>query len=208
MGPTSATRSPTTSRPARSSNSRPQWSPDHDAHFCIQARIDRYTRVPGAAADEPDVDNNLAQTNYFKVESKPSSPATREVSYVEVHNPYPYEASALVDVAQDTDGYRTFVDHHWLHLQPGQTRLVRMEVESKATSIWDAVERHHPDGSSLAAHLAPGHRLRGAHRIRGHGGGRHRRATDDADRRARARPADRSKSPRPRGHRHRTTAPC
>jgi M6 family metalloprotease-like protein len=125
-----------------------QWSPDHNAHFCIQARINRYTSVPGAAADEPDVDNNLAQSNYFKIESKPSSPATREVSFVEVHNPYPYAASALVDVAQDSDAYRTFVQHQWIHLEPGQTRRVRMEVESKATSIWDAIERHHPDGNS------------------------------------------------------------
>ncbi len=125
-----------------------QWSPDHDAHFCIQARIDRYTRVPGAAADEPDIDNNLAWSNYFKIESKPSSPATREVSYVEVHNPYPYAASALVELAQDTNAYRTFVDHQWLHLEPGQTRPVCLEVESLATSIWDAIERRYPEGRS------------------------------------------------------------
>ena len=125
-----------------------QWSPDHDAHFCVQARIDRYTRVPGAAADEPDVDNNLAQSNFFKVESKPSSPASREVSLVEVHNPYPYAAAALVDVSQDTDAYRTFVDHQWVHLQPGETRRVRVEVESKATSIWDAIERDYPEGNA------------------------------------------------------------
>jgi hypothetical protein len=125
-----------------------QWAADHDAHFCIQARIDRYTRVPGAAADEPDVDNNLAQSNYFKIESKPSSPASREVAHVEVYNPYPYAVSALVDVSQDTDAYRTFVDHQWVYLEPGQTRLLRMEVESKATSIWDAVERQYPEGHS------------------------------------------------------------
>ena len=123
-----------------------QWSPDHDAHFCVQARIDRYTQ-PGVPF-EPDVDNNLAQSNYFKIESKPSSPATREVSFVEVHNPFTYAASALVEVAQDSDAYRTFVDHQWLHLEPGQTRLVRMEVESRATSIWDAIEREYPDGNS------------------------------------------------------------
>lgn len=123
-----------------------QWSPDHDAHFCIQARIDRYT--PVGKPFEPDIDNNLAQSNYFKIESKPSSPATREVSFIDVHNPYPYAASALVEVAQDGDAYRTFIDHQWVHLEPGQTRQVRLEVESKATSIWDAIERHYPDGTS------------------------------------------------------------
>lgn len=124
------------------------WAPDRDGHFCVQARIDRYVRVPGAAADEPDIDNNIAQSNYFSIASKPSSPATREVSYVEVHNPYPYATAALVDVTQDTDAYRTFVDHAWLHLEPGQVRTARLEVESKATSIWDALEARYPDGTS------------------------------------------------------------
>ncbi len=122
------------------------WSPESDRHFCVQARIDRYVRVPTAAADEPDVDNNLAQSNYFEIYSKPSSPATREVSYVDVHNPLAYAVDALVDLDQDTSAYRSFADHQWVHLEPGQTRAVRVEVESKATSIWDAIERQYPDG--------------------------------------------------------------
>ncbi|WP_375430592.1 hypothetical protein [uncultured Friedmanniella sp.] len=124
------------------------WTPPADRHYCIQARIDRYTSIPGAAADEPDVDNNLAQSNYFEVASKPSSPATREISIVDVHNPYDHPVSAAVEVQQDSNIYRTYVDHRWLHLEPGQTRSVRMEVESTATSIWDAIERHLPAGRS------------------------------------------------------------
>lgn len=133
-----------------------EWSPDHDAHFCIQARIDRYTSIPRAKADEPDVDNNLAQSNYFDIYSKPSSPASREVSDVEVHNPYPYALDALVDVSQDSTAYRSYVDHQWLHLEPGQTRTVRLEVESKATTIWDAVEREYPDGRTWLRSWLPG----------------------------------------------------
>jgi hypothetical protein len=109
------------------------WTPPDDRHYCVQARIDRYTRIPGAAADEPDVDNNLAQSNYFEVASKPSSPATREISVVDVSNPYDHPVSAAIEVQQDSDLYRTYVDHRWLHLEPGQTRSVRMEVESTAT---------------------------------------------------------------------------
>ena len=124
------------------------WVPPADRHYCVQARIDRYTRIPGAAADEPDVDNNLAQSNYFEVASKPSSPATREVGQVDVYNPLDRPVSATISIEQDSDAYRTFVDHRWLHLEPGQTRSVRMEVESKATSIWQAVEREYPDGRS------------------------------------------------------------
>ena len=109
---------------------------------------------------EPDVDNNLAQSNYFKIESKPSSPATREVSFVEVHNPFTYAASALVEVAQDSDAYRTFVDHQWLHLEPGQTRLVRRggRVEGH-----QHLGRHRTGVSRrklLAAHVVPGGRVR------------------------------------------------
>ncbi|WP_375424821.1 hypothetical protein [uncultured Friedmanniella sp.] len=124
------------------------WTPPGDRHYCVQARVDRYTRISGAAADEPDVDNNLAQSNYFEIASKPSSPATREISIVDVSNPYDHPVSAAVEVQQDSDLYRTYVDHRWLHLEPGQTRSVRMEVESTATSIWEAIERHRPDGRS------------------------------------------------------------
>jgi M6 family metalloprotease-like protein len=123
-----------------------EWAPTGNRHHCVQARIDRYTRIPGAAADEPDVDNNLAQSNYFEVFSKPSSPATRETSLVDVHNPFDHAVSATVELRQDVAGYRSYVDHRWVRLAAGETRSVRVEVESKATSIWDAVEHDYPDG--------------------------------------------------------------
>ncbi len=122
------------------------WVPPEDRHFCVQARIDRYTRVPGAKADEPDVDNNLAQSNYFKIESAPSSPASREMSVVDVHNPFGYPVSASITLRQDSTRYRSYVDHRWVHLEAGETRQVRVEVESRARSIWDAIEAHWPDG--------------------------------------------------------------
>ncbi len=124
------------------------WQPPGDAHYCVQARIDRYTRVPLASADEPDVDNNLAQTNYFSAESAPSSPATREVSLVDVHNPFDYALDAVMELRQDGRGYRSYVDHRWLRLEPGQTRSVRLEVESQATSTSVATARDYPDGTT------------------------------------------------------------
>ncbi|MBO1030501.1 hypothetical protein IPV09_04035 [Tessaracoccus sp. SD287] len=132
------------------------WQPPEDRHYCVQARIDRYVRVPGAAADEPDVDNNLAQSNYFEIFSKPKSPATREVSLIEVHNPFHHPIDAQVEVSQDSTKYRSYVDHRWLHLMAGQTRMVRLEVESKATSIWDAIESHWPDGRTWLRTWLPG----------------------------------------------------
>ncbi|RMB58725.1 hypothetical protein [Tessaracoccus antarcticus] len=132
------------------------WQPMEDRHYCIQARIDRYVDVAGAAANEPDVDNNLAQSNYFTIYSKPSSPATREVSFVEVHNPFDHEIDARVEIAQDSTQYRSYVDHRWLHLSPGQTRMVRLEVESKATSIWDVFEHRWPAGRTWLRSWLPG----------------------------------------------------
>ena len=132
------------------------WTPDVNQHHCVQARIARYVRVARAKADEPDVDNNLAQSNYFEIYSKPSSPASREVSYVEVHNPFDYEVDAAVELSQDSDRYRSYVDHRWLHLSAGETRTVRVEVESKAVSIWDAIERHWPDGRTWVRSWLPG----------------------------------------------------
>lgn len=123
-----------------------EWSPQANVHHCLQARIDRYTRVPGAAADEPDVDNNLAQSNYFQVFSVVKSPASREATDVEVHNPHDRPAYAAVELRQDSDAYRSYVDHSWLLLQPGESRTVRLEVESKATSIWQAIESRYPHG--------------------------------------------------------------
>jgi len=132
------------------------WVPTVNAHLCIQARIDRYVRVKRAAADEPDVDNNKAVSNYFEIFSKPSSPATREVAFVDVHNPSDRAVDAAVELFQDTSRYRSYVDHRWVHLQPGESRSVRVEVESKATNVLDAVEAHWPDGNTWLRSWLPG----------------------------------------------------
>lgn len=133
-----------------------EWIPPQIGHYCIQARIDRYVRVPGAAADEPDVDNNLAQSNYFLLFSATASPASRESSMIDVHNPHDYPVQALIEVVQDSTNYRSYIDHRWLHLEPGQTRSVRLEVESKASSIWDVLESHWPDGNTWLRSWLPG----------------------------------------------------
>lgn len=133
-----------------------EWVPPGTGHYCVQARIDRYVRVPGAPADEPDVDNNLAQSNYSNLISIPASPASRESAMVDVHNPRPYPVQATVEVVQDSTRYRSYVNHRWLHLEPGQTRQVHLEVESKATSIWDAIESRWPDGNTWLRSWLPG----------------------------------------------------
>lgn len=132
------------------------WVPPTDTHTCVQATITPYYRVPGAPADEATPFNNIATSNYFEIWSKPSSPATRESALIEVHNPFDRAVSATVDLAQDSGSYRSFVDHRWLHLEPGQVRTVRLEIQSLATSIWDAVESHWPDGRTWLRTWLPG----------------------------------------------------
>lgn len=132
------------------------WVPPTNAHHCVQAIITPYYDVPGAPGNEATPFNNIATSNYFEIYSKPSSPATRESTLIQVHNPYDRPVCATVDVAQDSGSYRSFVDHRWLYLEPGQVRTVRLEVQSLATSIWDAVERHWPDGRTWLRTWLPG----------------------------------------------------
>lgn len=132
------------------------WVPPTDAHTCVQATITPYYGVPGAPGNEATPFNNIATSNYFEIYSKPSSPATREAAVIEVHNPYDRPVSATVDIAQDSGSYRSFVDYRWLHLEPGQVRTVRLEIQSLATSIWDAVESHWPDGRTWLRTWLPG----------------------------------------------------
>lgn len=75
---------------------------------------------------------------------------------IDVHNPHDYPVQALIEVVQDSTNYRSYIDHRWLHLEPGQTRSVRLEVESKASSIWDVLESHWPDGNTWLRSWLPG----------------------------------------------------
>ena len=132
------------------------WKPEEDRHWCVQARIIDYTIGRGGVADELTGLDNLAQSNYFQIISKPGSPSSREVSWVDVHNPFDHEVDAVIELSQDSADYRSYIDHRWLHLLPGQTRRVRVEVESKAMSIWDAIEMHWPDGRTWLRSWLPG----------------------------------------------------
>ena len=147
-----------------------QWVPTDQRHHCVQARIDRYVRIPGGV-DEPDVDNNLAQSNYFDLISQPKSPATRELSVVDVHNPFPYPADAWIELVQDSTRYRSYVDHRWLHLQPGETTEARWVSKAGLEALVASGEvaqpdvrrlrqllddRPHPDGGPYIPHLTLG----------------------------------------------------
>jgi M6 family metalloprotease-like protein len=104
------------------------WTPPSQGHFCVVVRIPLYS-LPGGAAVEMTELNNLAQSNYDRFISATASPATREVTSVEVGNPYDKATRIFVVGGQSNPLYRTYIDTTWLWLEPGETRQVRVMYE-------------------------------------------------------------------------------
>jgi len=106
------------------------WTPPSQGHFCIVVRIPIY-QLPGGAAVEITEFNNVAQSNYDRFISRTASPPSRETTFVEVGNPYDKPARVFLIGGQTNPLYRTYVDTTWLWLNPGQTRKVRVMLESR-----------------------------------------------------------------------------
>ena len=92
-------------------------------HYCVFARV---TALP----DEITRDNNEAQSNHTRMISASGSPSTRETGVVKVTNPHPVEARCRVVVRQTDQLSRTYLEHAWVVLQPGEERDVRFWTES------------------------------------------------------------------------------
>jgi hypothetical protein len=65
--------------------------------------------------------NNLAQSNYDRFISTTSTPS-REISTMEVGNPYPVRTRIWINAGNSNPLYRTFLEHSWVYLDPGETR--------------------------------------------------------------------------------------
>jgi hypothetical protein len=72
--------------------------------------------------------NNLAQSNYDRFISATSIPS-REVSEVEVGNPYSIRTTIHITAAQTNPLYRTYLHHTWLTLDPGENKKVKIMFE-------------------------------------------------------------------------------
>jgi M6 family metalloprotease-like protein len=107
------------------------WMPPAggNKHYCVIARIEKYA-VPGHP-EVPEVtqDNNQAQSNYFRFISKTASPASRETCQIALHG-IEIPARQYIAVAQSSPIARTFLNHAWVNLRPGQTRTVLAMTES------------------------------------------------------------------------------
>jgi hypothetical protein len=90
-------------------------------HFCIIVRIPLYQSPANPAVVEMTELNNLAQSNYDRFISTTSTPS-REISTMEVGNPYPVRTRIWINAGNSNPLYRTFLEHSWVYLDPGETR--------------------------------------------------------------------------------------
>ncbi|WP_062435248.1 hypothetical protein [Herbidospora daliensis] len=96
------------------------------AHYCVVVRIEP---VPG----ERSTADNEAQTNFTLVWTAAASPYDRQAVPVTVSNPYPDRPVRVnLHAEQTLDGFRTYLEHTWVRLAPGETRAVEVMVECVA----------------------------------------------------------------------------
>lgn len=108
----------------------PANTPESDAHYCIVVRIPLYQDPGNPAIVELTELNNMAQSNYTRFISATASPARRVLFPVTVSNPYKEPARVFVVPQQSSGWYRTYLEHAWLWLDPGESRRVGVMVES------------------------------------------------------------------------------
>lgn len=105
------------------------WTPPTNGHYCIVVRIPIYqTPAPTNIVELTEL-NNMAQSNYDRFISPTASPAVRQITTVEVGNPYPERTRVFVDVSNTNPLYRTYIAHKWLDLDPGEVRKVQVMYE-------------------------------------------------------------------------------
>lgn len=118
------------------------WVPPSEGHYCVIVRTPLY-QTPAMPPATPVVEmtelNNLAQSNYDRFISATGSPPSREMTFVEVGNPYPAPTRVFIDPGQSNPLYRTYVEHTWLMLDPGESRRVMMMFEYAPDNLTNQV---------------------------------------------------------------------
>jgi hypothetical protein len=112
-------------------NAQPYGVPGlpYTTHVCLVARIAALTDKNGMVI-ERSVDNNQAQTNITLGFASFASPGTRTRIPVAITNPYDdRDVTAYLHVDQSLDGWRTYIEHTYVRLQPSETRSVEVMTE-------------------------------------------------------------------------------
>lgn len=102
--------------------------PSKKPHVCIVVEIDSYT-VPGTGLNEITVENNAAQSNYTRAVSSTASPWSRELRYLTVENVENGPQYVQLIASQPNPLYRTYLEHTWMLLGPGEVRRVALMSE-------------------------------------------------------------------------------
>ena len=106
-----------------------QWVvADETHHYCVKARIAPY-QVPGTNLSEMEGSNNQAQSNYWAFISRTGSASSCEATEVTVNNPYSNPAIVEIMPTQTNPLYRTYVQHRWVRLNPGEQRKIQIMFE-------------------------------------------------------------------------------
>ncbi|MGM0557294.1 MAG: hypothetical protein ACQEVA_13000, partial [Myxococcota bacterium] len=104
------------------------WVPRGERHYCVKAEIDIYAN-PNTATPEATQMNNNARSNYTRYWSDSSSPAERKVGTLTVNNPTDERTVVGVMVDQTHPHFRTYIEHRWVTLDPGQSQDIRVMYE-------------------------------------------------------------------------------
>jgi M6 family metalloprotease-like protein len=124
----------------------PANTPTDDAHYCVVVRIPLFQDPANPAIVELTELNNVAQSNYTRFISASASPSERGMSHVTVNNPYSERTRLFVVAQQTMPYYRTYLEHQWLWLDPGETRRIGVMYESLAGDPrWDGQIREMQD---------------------------------------------------------------
>ncbi len=103
------------------------WVPPFGGHWCIKVRIAPYQTATGVK--ETSEKNNLAQSNYTKFISATASAPSRETAILQVQNPFAQRTRVLIQPSQTNPFYRTYLEHRWLTLDPGEIRKIEVMFE-------------------------------------------------------------------------------
>ncbi len=112
------------------------WNPPGNGHYCLIVRIPGYFIAGPPPVLEMSVFNNQAQSNYSRFISATASPATREITYIEVGNPYEKPTRVFVRPGQSNPLYRTYLETNCVRLDPGETRKVKVMFEYDQTNLY------------------------------------------------------------------------
>lgn len=132
------------------------WAPPSGGHYCVVVRIVLYQLPADLTVVEMTELNNIAQSNYVHFISKTSSPASRETTVVTVGNPYTMRTRIWLVAGQTNPHYRSYIQHRWVWLEPGETRRIEVmfEYAPEDRTIVRKVLRGKP-GKDLLQHKRP-----------------------------------------------------